>query len=76
MDPHPIEGRIRIRIILRMSSQNILNMSLFEHLFKVLSLYLEDRIQIRIRIKVKGRIRIRIRIKLTSRIQGDAGPQH
>jgi hypothetical protein len=35
-------------------------MSLFEHFFKVLSLYLEARI--RIRIKEKGRIRVRIRI--------------
>jgi hypothetical protein len=40
-------------------------MSLFEHLFKVLSLYFEA--WIRIRIKVKGRIRICI--KVTSRIR-------
>jgi hypothetical protein len=40
-------------------------MSLFEHIVKVLSLYLEARI--RIRIKVKGGIRIRI--KVTSRIR-------
>jgi hypothetical protein len=52
------------------SQQNV-----FEHIFKVLSLYLEARI--RIRIKVKGRIRIRIKvtrririhIKLTKRIR-------
>jgi hypothetical protein len=50
-----------------MTSQNVWNMSLFEHCFKVLSLYLDDRI--RIRIKMKGRIRIRISIKVTSRIQ-------
>ncbi len=42
-------------------------MSLFEYFFKVLSLYLEARIQIRIRIKVKRRIRIHI--KVTSRIR-------
>jgi hypothetical protein len=41
---------------------------LFEHCFKVLSLYLEARILIRIRIliKLKGRIQIRIRIKVIS----------
>ncbi len=44
-------------------------MSLFEHFFKVLSLYMEARIRNRIPIKVKGRIRIRIRIKVTSRIR-------
>jgi hypothetical protein len=48
-----------------MTSQNVWNMSLFEHFVKVLSLYLEARI--RIRIKVKDRIRIRI--KETSRIR-------
>ncbi len=37
-------------------------MSLFEHIFKVFSLYSEARI--RIRTKVKGRIRICIRIKV------------
>ncbi len=40
-------------------------MSLFEHFFKVLSLYWEARI--RIRVKWKGRIWIRI--KVTSRIR-------
>jgi hypothetical protein len=50
---------------LQMTSQNVWNMSLSEHFFKVLSLYLAARIQIRI--KVKGRIRIRI--KVTSRIR-------
>ncbi len=45
-------------------------MSLFEHFFKVLSLYLESRIRIWIRIKViGGRFRIRIRIKVTSRFR-------
>ncbi len=42
-------------------------MNLFNHFFKVMSLYLEARIQTRIRRKVKGRIRIRI--KVTSRIR-------
>jgi hypothetical protein len=46
-----------------------MNMSLSEHFFKVLSLYLEPRILIRIRIKVQGKIRIRIHIKVTSRIR-------
>jgi hypothetical protein len=46
--------RIRIRINLQMTSLNVWNMSLFEHFFKVLSLYLE--VRIRIRIKVKGRV--------------------
>ncbi len=58
---------IRIRISLQMASQNVWNMSLFEHFFKVLILYLEARIRIRIRNKVKGRIQIRI--KVTSRIR-------
>ena len=42
-----------------------MDMSLFKHFFKVLSLYLEARI--RIRIKVANRIRIRI--KVTKRIR-------
>ncbi len=85
-DPHRTEGRsrihikviswIRIRINLQMTSQNVWNMSLFEHFFKVLSLYLEARIRIciklkrriRIRIKVTSRIWIRIHIKVASRI--------
>ncbi len=58
---------IRIRIKVQMTSQTVRKMSLFEHFFKVLSLYLEARI--RIQIKVKGRIRILIRIKVTSRIR-------
>ncbi len=42
-------------------------MSLFELFFKVLSLYLEAKIQIRIRIKGKGRIRIKVmRIRNTA----------
>ncbi len=63
--------RIRICINFQMTSQNVWSMSLFEHFFKVLSLYLEAtiRIRIRIRMNVKGRIRIRIRIKVTSRIK-------
>jgi hypothetical protein len=40
---------IRIRINLQMTSQYVWNMSLFEHFFnKVLSLYLEARIQIKV----------------------------
>jgi hypothetical protein len=60
---------IRIRINLQMTSQNVWDMSLFEPIFKVLSLYLEARIRFRIRIKVKGRSRIRIHIKVTCRIR-------
>ncbi len=37
-------------IQMQMTSHNVLNMSLFNHFFKVLSLYLEARIRIRIRI--------------------------
>ncbi len=37
-----------------MTSQNLWNMSLFEHFFKVLSLYLKARIRIWILIKMKG----------------------
>jgi hypothetical protein len=78
MDPHQIlKGRIQIRfkviswiwirISLQMTSQNVWNMSLFEHFFKVLSLFLEARI--RIRIEVKGGIRIRIKVKNRIRIK-------
>jgi hypothetical protein len=43
-------------------------MSLFEPFFKVLSLYLEDRI--RVRIKVKGRIQIHPKLqKVASRMR-------
>ncbi len=68
-DPHQIERqvRIRIRINLQITSQNVWNMSLFEHFFKVLILYMEARI--RICIKVKDRIRIRICNKVSSRIR-------
>jgi hypothetical protein len=48
-----IRIRIRIRINLQMTRQQVWNMSLFEHCFKGLSLYLEARIWIRIRIRVK-----------------------
>jgi hypothetical protein len=51
-----IRNRIRIHINLQMTSQNVWNMSLYEHFFKGLSLYLEARIWIRIRIRVKSRI--------------------
>jgi hypothetical protein len=59
---------IRIRINLQITRQNIWNMSLFKHFFKVFSLYLEARIRIRIRIKVIGRIRIRIKVTSMIRI--------
>jgi hypothetical protein len=52
--------RNRIRINLQMTSQNVWNMSRFEHFFKWVSLYLEAMIWIRIRIRVKILIRIRI----------------
>jgi hypothetical protein len=42
-------------------------MSLFDHFFKVLNLYLEARIRIRIKVKSK-QVRIHIRIKVTNRI--------
>ncbi len=82
LDPHQIKIRIRIRIKviswircrfririnLQMTRQNVWNMSLFEHFFKGLSLYLEARIWIRIRIRVKSRI--------PDPHQRDADPQH
>jgi hypothetical protein len=66
-DPHQIKIRIRIciqskswirnrawmRINLQITNQNVWNMSLFGHIFKGLSLYLEARIWIRIRVRVK-----------------------
>ncbi len=52
-----------------MTSQNLWNVSLFKHFFKVLSLYLETRIRIHICIKVQGRIRIRIKVKSRIRIR-------
>ncbi len=67
-DPHQtkLKGRIRNRIWIRIkviswiwirldfqiTSQNVRNISLNEHFFKVLSLFLEARIRIWIRIKV------------------------
>jgi hypothetical protein len=68
MDPDPHQSD-KLDLDLQMTSQNAWNMSLFEHFFKVLSLYLEAGIRIRIRIKEKGRIRNRICIKVTSRIR-------
>ncbi len=62
-----IRIRIPIRINLQTTSQNLWNMSLFEHFFQVLSLYLKARTRIQIRIKVNGRTRIRV--KLSSRIR-------
>jgi hypothetical protein len=68
--PHQIKIRIRIRIkmrswiririILQMTSQYIWNMSLYEHFFKGLSLYLESRIWIRIRVSIRVKILIRV----------------
>jgi hypothetical protein len=54
--------RIRIPNNSQATSLNVWNMSLFEHFFKILSLYLQGRI--RIRIKVKSWIRIRIGVKV------------
>ncbi len=71
-----LKGRIRIRIKviswirirIRIKYMEY-EPTVFKHLFKVFSLYLECRIRIRIRIKVKGRIRIRISFKVTSRLR-------
>ncbi len=70
---------IRNRINLEIRSQNVWRISLFEHFFKSLSLYLKARIWIRIRIHIKVKksdpdphqikIRIRIRIRVTSRVR-------
>ncbi len=64
-----VTSRIRIGINLEMKSQNVWNMSLFEHFFKVLSLYLEGRIRIRISTKWNGRIRISIKANGRIRIR-------
>jgi hypothetical protein len=48
---------IRIRINFQITSQNVWNMSLFEHLLNVLSLYLEARIQIGIKLTSSSWIR-------------------
>ncbi len=42
---------IRIPINLQMTSQNVWEMSLFEHFFKILRTYLEARIWIHIKVK-------------------------
>ncbi len=55
---------IRISINLEMTSQNVWKMSLFEHFFKVLSLYLEARIQIRIHVPSQWKV------------DSDPDPQH
>jgi hypothetical protein len=62
-----VKRKIRIRINLQITSQNVLNMNLWEHFFKVLSIYLHASIWIRIRIHATSRIRIRI--KVTSRLR-------
>jgi hypothetical protein len=58
-----IRNRIRIRINLQMTSQNVWNMSLFEHFLQGFDPYLEARIWIRIRIRIRVKSWIRIRIK-------------
>jgi hypothetical protein len=68
-NPHQSDSYIGIRIILQMTSQNVWKMSLFEHFFEVLSLYLEAGIRIWIKVKGRIRIRIRIRIEVKSRIR-------
>ncbi len=57
-----IQNRIRIRINMQITSQNVWNMSLFEHFFKGLSLYLDPEPQQESRIRTGIRIRIRIRV--------------
>jgi hypothetical protein len=68
-----VRSWIRSRIKLQMTCQNKWNMSLFEHFFKVLSLYLEARIRIRIifkgRIQIRIKVTIRIRIRIRNRIR-------
>jgi hypothetical protein len=58
VDPHQSDkldpdwhqsDKTRIRINLQMTSQKVRNISLHEHFFTVLSLYLEARIRIRIK---------------------------
>jgi hypothetical protein len=51
-DPHQIKmyGNVRIWINLHITSQNEWNMSLFDDISKVFSLYLEARIRIRIKV--------------------------
>jgi hypothetical protein len=60
-----VKSWIRIRIILQITSQNVWNMSLFEHFFKALSLYWEAKIRIRISDKLDP-----------DPHQSDAEPQH
>jgi hypothetical protein len=58
-----LQNRIRIRINLQMTSQNVWNMSLIEHFCKGMNIYLEARIWIRIQIRIRVKSRIWIRIK-------------
>jgi hypothetical protein len=67
VDPDPHQSDKLVRINLQMTSQNVWNMCLFEHFFKVFIYYLDARI--RIRNKVKGRIRIHIKVKGRIRIR-------
>jgi hypothetical protein len=60
---------IRIHINLQMTSQNVLNMTIFEHFFKDWDLYMEARIRIRLQIKMPM---VRINIKVM-RIRKTAG---
>jgi hypothetical protein len=68
-----IQNRIWISINLQMTSQNVWHMSLIEHFFKALSLYLVARIWIQICIRVKSRIRIRINKKIRISITSKSG---
>jgi hypothetical protein len=54
LDPDPHQSvnswsRISFRISLQMAVHNVLKITLFEHFFKVLSLYLEAWIRIRVK---------------------------
>ena len=82
-----VKGRIRIRIRIKVkswiriqicnnsqaTSLNVWSMSIFEHFFKVLSLYLQDRIQIRIKVKCRIRIRFKVKRWIRIRITGNIG---
>ncbi len=73
-DPHQIDKLDPDPHQFADDSQNVWNVSLFEHFFKALSLYLEAKI--RVRIKVKGRIRIRNKVTKQDPHQGVADTQH
>jgi hypothetical protein len=82
LNPPPfIQIRIRIRIRkldpdtdphqFADDKQNVGNMSMFEHLFNVLSLYFEARIRIGVRIRITVKCRSRIRIRITASVKED-----